>query len=115
MGQESAVHGLGGDEVHVLAGQEVQAVAVCLVPGDAQLVGAGAEADYGLKHVPLTLLDVLAHGVEIRSEFHAGGEEALALLALALAVELFPPLGKEPGTGLVGGQNLNLLALAVEI
>ena len=45
---------------------------------------------------PLPLLDVLTHGVQVRGELHAGGEEALVLLALALAVELLPPLRHEP-------------------
>ena len=53
--------------------------------------------------------------MEVRGELHAGGEQALVLLALALAVELLPPLGEEPDPGLVGGQNLDLLALLVEI
>ena len=115
MGQEGAVHGLGGDEVHVLPGQEVQPVAVGLVVGHLELAAAGAEADHGLEHVPLTLLDVLAHGVEVGGELHAGGEQALVLLPLALAVELLPPLGEEPEPGLVARQDLDLLPLGVEV
>src|SRR5699024_12439819 len=42
-------HGLGGDEVHALPGQEVQPVAVGLVVGHLKLAAAGAEADHGLE------------------------------------------------------------------
>ncbi len=45
------------------------------------------------------LLDVLTHGVQVRRELHAGGEETLVLLALGLAEQLLPPLGHEPEAG----------------
>ena len=53
--------------------------------------------------------------MQVRREFHAGGEEALALLALALAVELFPPLGHKPERGIIAGQKLNGAAGAVQL
>ena len=114
MGQQRAVHGLTGDEVHILAHQEVEAVAVGGIEGHLHLVFGGAEAHHGLEEVALTLLDVLTHGVEVSGELHAGGEETLVLLALALAVELLPPLGHEAEAGLVSGQHLDLIAGAVQ-
>ena len=76
--------------------------------------GPGGKADGGLQHQPLALLEVLAHGVEVRRELHAGGEEALALLALALAEELLPPLAHEAEGGLVAAEDLHAAARAVE-
>ena len=49
MGQQCAVHGLAGDEVHALTGQEVEPVAVALVKGHLLLLGGGAEAHHRLK------------------------------------------------------------------
>lgn len=41
---------------------------------------------------------------EVGSKFYAGREEAFALLALTLSVQLLPPLGKEAEGRLVAGQ-----------
>ena len=115
MGQQRAVHGLLADEVHALARQEVQAVAICLVVGDGVLVLRRAEAHHRLKEMALALLDILPHGVQVGGELHAGGEQTLALLALGLAVQLLPPLGHKPEAGLIGRQDLDLLAAAVQL
>ena len=115
MGQQGTLHGPVPDEVHGLAGQEVQTVAVALIPGHQQLVLGGAQADDGLEHQPLALLDVLAHGVEVGGELHAGGEQALAVLTLALAVELLPPFAHEPEGGIVAAQDLHGAAGAVQL
>ena len=115
MGQQGTVHGLLADEVHALSRQEVQAVAVRLVVGHGILVPGSTKAHHRLKEVPLALLDILAHGVQIGGELHAGGEQALALLALGLAVQLLPPLGHEPEAGLIRRQDLDLLAGAVHL
>ena len=115
MGQQGALHGPVPDEVQGLARQEVQPVAVRLVRRDCQLSVGGTQAHHGLKHQALALLDVLAHGVEVRGELHAGGEEALALLALALAEELLPPLRHEPERRVIAGQELNGPARPVQL
>ncbi len=52
--------------------------------------------------------------MQVGRQGDAGREDALALLAFALAVELLPPLAHVLQLGLVGGQNLDLLALLVE-
>ena len=80
--------------------------------GDA--AAAAGEAHHRLQHQALTLLDVLAHGVQIGGELHAGGEEGLAVLALGLAEELLPPLAEEAEGGLVSHQDLHLLAQGVQ-
>ena len=115
MGQQRALHGAVPDEVHIGAGQEVQTVAVGLVPGHGQAVFRGAQAHHGLEHKALALLDVLAHGVEVRGELHAGGEQALVVLALALAVQLLPPLQHEAEGGVIAGQQLHGAAGAVQL
>ncbi len=115
MGEERAVHRLTVDEVHRFALEEVQAVAVDVVVRDGELVGIGGEADDGLQQRALALLDILAHGVQVGGEIDAGGEEALALLALALAVELLPPLRHEAERRLEAGEQFDLFTGAVEL
>ena len=91
------------DKVHGPARQEVQPVAVGGVNGHrCSPAPCGSQAHHCLQQMALPLLDVLAHGVQVRGELHAGREQALALLALALAVELLPPLGHEPEGRLIG-------------
>ena len=48
--------------------------------------------------------------MQIGGEIASCGENALALFAFTLAIELFPPLGKEMKFGLEVHHNLNLLA-----
>ena len=113
MGQDHRPHSLLSHEGQRLAGQEVEPVHILRVVGDEELP-LGGELDHRLQHEALALLDILAHGVEVGGILHAGGEQALALLALALAVELFPPLGEEPEAGLIAGQQFHLLAPLVQ-
>ena len=47
--------------------------------------------------------------------FHGGGEDADAVFALALAVELLPPLGHETERRLVAGENLGRLSELVQV
>ena len=61
-----------------------------------------------------TLLDVLAHRVQVGRQRDAGREDALALLALALAVELLPPLVHVLEPRFVGAQNLDFPAFGIE-
>ena len=59
----------------------------------------------------LALLDVLAHGVQVGGELHAGGEQALARpcpRSRRRAASTTPP--KKRKAGLVAGQQLHLLA-----
>ena len=114
MGQQGAPHGLLGYELEALAREEVEPVHVVRVMGDQELPAAGAEAHHRLHQDAGALLDILAHGVKVGGELHAGGEEAPALLALALAVELLPPLGEEAEGGLVAHQQLDGLSGAIE-
>ena len=52
--------------------------------------------------------------MQVGGVLQAGREQTLVLFALALAVELLPPLGKEAEGGLVASQHLHLLAGAVQ-
>ncbi len=71
-------------------------------------------ADDSLEDGALALLNPLAHRVEVGGEVNAGGIDTQVVLALALAIELLPPLCHEVQFGLVVGQNLYLLASLVE-
>ena len=103
MGQDSASHSLLRHKGEGLSRQEIEAVHVVRIVGDDELP-LGGKLNYSFKHEPLSLLDILAHGVEVGSKFYAGREEAFALLALTLSVQLLPPLGKEAEGRLVAGQ-----------
>ena len=115
MGKERSVHRLTVDEVHRLAGEEVEPVAVRFVKWDAHLVLRGRKAHDGLHQHALALLNVLAHGVQVCGKVDACGEEALFLLALALTVELLPPLCHEAERRLEAGEQLHLLAMTVKL
>ncbi len=52
--------------------------------------------------------------VQVGRQRHAGRENSFALLAFALSVELFPPLGHIKQLRIVAAQNLDLAALAIE-
>ena len=97
-----------------LAREEVQTVAVHVVVRHDHLLVVGIEAHHGLEHQALALLDVLAHGVQVGGEVNARGEETLVVLALALAVELLPPLRHEAERRLKAGEQFRLLAGAVK-
>ena len=115
MGEQRPVHGLTVDEVHRLSRKEVEPVAIRFVKGNDHLVLRGRKAHDGLHQHTLALLDVLAHRVEVCGEVDARWEKALFLLALALAVELLPPLGHEAERGLEAREKLHLFALTVEL
>ena len=114
MGQDGALHGLAVDHAHVLAGQEVQAVEVALQLLDEEVLGGVLDVDDGLEHIAGALLDELAHGVQVGGEDAACGEQALVVLALALAEQLLVPLVHQGEVGLVALEDLDLLALAAE-
>ena len=97
------------------AGNIVQAVCVVIGSGNGVGVTGMGEADDGFHQVPRTLLNVLTHGVQVGGEFHGGGKNTLVVLALALTVELFPPLRHEAEAGLIAAENLNGVALAVQV
>ena len=100
--------------INVLAGKVVEAVEVLLVGGDGEAVARGLHGDDRLEDGAFALLNPLAHAVEVGAEIDAGREDALALLTLALAVELFPPLADVVELRLEVDENLNLLASGVK-
>ena len=115
MGQQRTLHSTVPDMVHRGSGKEIQPVTVRRVPGDGELPGRGAEAHHGLKENAAARLNVLAHGVQVGGKFHAGGEQTLSILALALAEELLPPLREEAEAGLIAGQQLHGKAFVVQL
>ena len=93
--------------IHGGACQKVQTVPVFPVIGDGELPVGGPQPHHGFKENPAALLNVLPHRVEVGGKFHAGREQALAVLALALAEKLLPPLRHEPEGRVEAGQQLN--------
>ena len=100
--------------VDTLAGQEVQSVQILLVAGEQQAAVGLFDRDDGLENGALAVLNPLTHGVQVGSEVARSREDTLLVLALALAVELFPPLREEVELGLVVDHDLNLLAGSIE-
>ena len=52
--------------------------------------------------------------MQVGRELRGDGEQTLAVLALALAEELLPPAGEAAEARLIGAEDLNGLAAAVE-
>ena len=112
MGQNGSVHGALVYEVHGLSGQIVQAVQIHRLLPDLDFLPGGLHVENRLEHDPRAVLDKLSHGVQVCSQIHAGREDSFLVLALALAVELLPPLGDIVYRRLIVGQDLHALALA---
>ena len=112
--QNGAFHGLAVDNAHVLVCQEVQAVKVAFQRVDEQVLCRLLHIHDGLEHGAGAFLNELAHGVQVGGEDAACGEQALVVLALALAEQLLIPLVHQGEVGLVALQDLNSLALAVQ-
>ena len=102
------------DEAQGLARQIVQVVPVVVAVGNLNVTAGVVHVDHRLKQVALPVLDILAQGVEVGGELGGSGENTLAVLALGLAEELLQPLAHEGIGGLVGAEQLNLFALAVQ-
>ena len=114
MGQAGAELGHLVDLVHAAASQVVQPVEVVGVRGDGERALGGVDRNDRLEDRPLALLDPLAHRVEVGGKVDSGGEDAFVVLTLALAVELLPPLANVVQLGVEIGQDLDLLAAAIE-
>ena len=89
-------HGLADDHAHILVRQEVQAVKVALQLFDEQILRRLFHIHDGLEHDAGAFLDELTHGVQVSGEDAACGEQALVVLALALAEQLLIPLVHQP-------------------
>ena len=101
--------------VYTLALEEVQAVEVLIVVREEQLLVRSLNADDGLEDRALALLNPLTHRVEVGSEVAGSREDTLLVLALALAIELLPPLSEVVQLRLEVAYDLDLLAsLCVE-
>ena len=66
------------------------------------------------EQVPRSFLNKLAHRVQVRAEIDGRRVDTLMVLALALAVQLLPPLGEIVQARLVVDEDLDRLALLVE-
>ena len=86
VGQNRALHCLLVDEGHGAAFQIVKAVHIGRVVAQGDLVLGLVNKHHGFKQLPAAVLDILAHGVQVCGEHHAGREQALLVLALALAI-----------------------------
>ena len=100
--------------LHVLAGQIVQPVEILRIRRDRHLAAGILHGDHRLEKHPLAVLDVLAHRVQIGGENHRGGENALAVLAFALAEELLEPFAQILQLRIETGEELDLAAAVIE-
>ena len=96
--------------VETPASDVVHLIKICIVLRNPHLAGRILNADNGLHEVTQTFLNILSHRVQVGGECHAGREGALAVLALALTVKLFPPFAEIAETRLVVHENLVGLA-----
>ncbi len=112
MRQNGAVHRALVDEIHVLARQIIESVQIHRLLANDNLFPACLNIEHRLKHGAGTVLDKLSHGVQVGGQIHACREDTFLILALGLAVKLFPPLGNIVCAGLVVRQNLNHFALS---
>ena len=100
--------------VNTLASEEVQSVEVLLVLREEHVAVWLLNADYGLEDGALAFLNPLTHRVQVGGEVARSREDALSVLALALAVELLPPLAHEMELWLIVDHDLNLLSSLIE-
>ena len=114
MGDDGALLGVVVDLGQRLWNQIVDSVKILLVGGDDDVLGRGFDAEDGLEHEALALLDVLTHGVEVGGEAKAVREDAFAFFALALAVELLPPFADVFEVGEEVDEHLDFLAFRIE-
>jgi len=103
------------DFAHILAGEEVHSVEVLRVALDRNITIGLFDINNSLEESTLALLDHLPERMEICREHCGGREYTLAVLALALTIELLPPLGKECKRRIISCEHLHLLAGTVEI
>ena len=77
-------------------------------------VGRLFNRKHGLEDGAFAVLNPLAHGVEVCREVDRGREDALAVFAFALTVELLPPFAHEMELRLEVGQDFDFLSGAVD-
>ena len=114
MHENGALKRLPVDEAHGLAREEVQTVHVGGIGAEGDFLLALVKENNGLKHSASAVLDILTQRVQVGGEDNACGEDALVILALALAVELLEPLRHHGVGGFIGNHDFHGLALAVE-
>ena len=100
--------------IDVLAGHEVEAVQVGVVGRNYDGVLGLFDGDNRLEDGAFAVLNPLAHRVQVGREIDGSGEDSLVVFTLALAVELFPPLGDVVQLRVEVAENLDLLARLVK-
>ena len=108
---------LAGDLVDFVDGavlQIVQIVEVFGILGDVDAVVDRIDGEDGLEHLARALLNVLTEGVQVGGEDGAGGEDALVLLAFALAEELLEPFDEVEELRLERGEQLHLQSALIK-
>ena len=114
MGQNSSLHRLAVHHAHILPGQEIQAVEVVCAFFNVQIALRLFDIHHRLEHDARAVLHELAHGMQIGGKNNAGGEQALLVLALALAEKLFVPLVHHREVRLIASHQFHALSLAVQ-
>ena len=102
------------DLIDSLVGDIVDAVEIRCVHRDTMGESGLLHRKNCLEDGALAILDPLAHRVKVGGEIHRCRENALAILTLALAVKLFPPLREIVELGIEVYENLDLLAALIE-
>ena len=100
--------------VNALACQEVQTIQVLLIRRHSERGVGLLNRDDSLEDGTFTILNPLTHRVKVGREVNRCREDALAILTLALSIELLPPFTKVMKLGLIVGHNLNLLATLID-
>ena len=108
---DNGVHNIG----EVAACQIVKSVGIAHLKGNF-IFGAGLfKADNGFHEGAGAILNILTHGVKVGVIFNGCGIDANGVLAFAFAVKLLPPFCEETESGLIAGENFNVLASAIKM
>ena len=99
---------------HGLALEEIKAVDILGIIADEDILFRLVKEHNGLKERAAALLNILAHGMQIRGEHNGRREQALVILALTLTEELLPPLVHHRNSRLIADANLRLFPTAVQ-
>ena len=92
MREHSSVHRALVDKINRLPGKIIQSVEIHRLCADRDLLPRLLDIENRLEHHSRTVLNELPHGMKIRRQIDARGEQTLLILALRLAKELLPPL-----------------------
>ena len=100
--------------VNALTFKEVQAIEVLIIVREEHLVFRSLNRNNCFEDCTFALLNPLSHRVQVCRKVNCCGEDTLAFLTLALAIQLLPPLVHIVKFRLEVNQYLRLLALSIK-